>query len=61
MDLQRKIFEDILKKYNITLYDNNGIEISLKEIIPQIAAQTPFMADIHKDFIAQYLSCRGGK
>ena len=61
MDLQRKIFEDILKKYNITLYDNNGIEISLKEIIPQIAAQMPFMADVHKDFIVQYLSYSGGK
>lgn len=61
MDLQKKIFEDILKKYNIILYDNNGIEISLKEIIPQIAAQIPFMTDAHKDFIVQYLSYNGGK
>lgn len=61
MDLQRKIFEDILKKYNIILYDNNGIEISLKEIIPQIAAQMPFMTDAQKDFIVQYLSYSGGK
>lgn len=61
MDLQKKTFEAILRKYNIALYDNNGIEISLKEIIPQIAAQTPFMTDAHKDFIIQYLSYSGGK
>lgn len=61
MNLQKKTFETILKKYNIALYDNNGIEISLKEIIPQIAAQTPFMTDAHKDFIIQYLSYGGGK